>query len=104
MCETAAMNGFTTGRLFEPRTKYINDKVYDESLVVFGEKKPAWIGINAKGGPWVYTSSGTQLEFENWHPSQPNNDAHDCVYSVSQNGKWADLPCNHKFFFICEFV
>ena len=98
------MNGFTTGRLFEPHTKCFNGKVYDESLVVFGEKKHAWIGINAKGGPWVYTSSGTQLEFENWDPGQPNDGAHGCVYWYDQTGKWYDYNCNHNCHFICEFV
>merc|ERR1712051_961167 len=103
-CGNAAMNGFTTGRLFEPHTKCFNGKVYDESLVVFGERKHAWIGINAKGGPWVYTSSGTQLEFENWLPGQPNDGAHGCVYWYDQTGKWYDYNCNHNCHFICEFV
>ena len=86
-CETAAKNGFKAGRLFEPKTQSLNDKVYSESIEVFGEKKWAWIGINAKGGSWVYTSSGIELEFQNWDPQnwglgQANNDAHDCVLLV----------------------
>ena len=83
-CETAAKNGFKAGRLFEPKTQSLNDKVYSESIEVFGEKKWAWIGISAKRGSWVYTSSGIELEFQNWDPQnwglgQANNDAHDCV-------------------------
>ena len=105
-CETAAMNGFTTGRLFEPKTQYFNDKVYNESLVVFGGEKTTWIGINAKGGPWGYTSSGFELKFESWYPGQPNTGAHDCVHiwSGHGNGKWGDTNCNNKLYFICEFV
>ena len=107
MCETAAMNGFATGRLFEPHTKYFNDKVCAESHAVFGEQKNAWIGINAIGEPWFYTNSGTELEFENWLPGQPNTDAHDCVNYVPDGypvGTWADWDCNEQKFFICEFV
>ena len=105
MCETAAMNGFTTGRLFEPKTLSFNDKVYAESIDVFGGKKHAWIGINKKRGPWVYTSSGTKLEFENWHPGRPTKQkAYDCVFSHNGNGKWVDYDCNSKHYFICEFV
>ena len=33
-CETAAKNGFKTGRLFEPKTQSFNDKVYAQSIVV----------------------------------------------------------------------
>ena len=105
------MNKFTTGRLLEPRTQSFNDKVYAESLVVykhFKGKEDAWIGINGKGGPWVYTSSATKLVFENWQKGEPNsvhgkNGAH-CVHFWKKGGKWADFPCNAKKFFICEFV
>ena len=105
------MNKFTTGRLLEPKTKSFNDKVYAESLVVFKHFKrrgEAWIGINGKGGPWVYTSSKTKLVFENWQKGEPNsvhgvNGGH-CVHFWKKGGKWADFPCNAKKFFICEFV
>ena len=106
------MNKFTTGRLLEPKTKSFNDKDFAESLVVFKHfkgKEDAWIGINGKGGPWVYTSSASKLAFENWATGEPNNGAHDCVHFWTQKegkffGKWADYPCNAKKFFICEFV
>ena len=106
-CETAARNGFKAGRLFEPKTKSLNDKVYSESIVVFGEKKWAWIGINTKGGPWVYTSSGIGLEFQNWDPQnwglgQANNDAHDCILLALWY--WYDEHCDDKHRFICEFA
>jgi len=106
-CETAAMNGFTTGRLFEPKTQSFNDKVFEEAIDVFGGLKETWIGINAKGGPWVYTSNKGELGLVNWNPGQPNSNAHDCAYwgiSVFGPGKWGDDHCNVNFFFICEFV
>ena len=103
------MNKFTTGRLLEPKTQSFNDKVYAESLVVFKHFKrrgEAWIGINGKGGPWVYTSSGNEFDFENWNAGQPNVDGHDCVYWgwENTNGEWSDHDCNENKFFICEFV
>ena len=103
-CETAEMNGFTTRRLFEPKTQYFNDKVQAESVVVFGGKKPVWIGINAKGGPWVYTSSGTEMEFQNWYPGQPSgNAAYECVLAYITNGQWHNSACHTTRYFVCEF-
>ena len=55
------MNGYTSGRLFEPHTLSFNDKVYAESVVVFGGNKQSWLGVNDKGGSWVYASSGTDI-------------------------------------------
>ena len=103
------MNGYKSGRLFEPHTLSFNNKVYAESIVAFGGEKSAWIGINGKGGSWVYTSSGTELVLENWW-STFTNPGHDCVYWVSPNkqintnGKWVNaVDCNYKLRFICDF-
>ena len=83
------LENFTTriaiikGRLFEPKTQSFNEKVHAESVVVFGENyleqrgkqlawhHSAWIGINRKGGSWVYSNSGTELEFQNWRSGKP---------------------------------
>ena len=92
-CETATMNGFKTGRLFEPKTQSFNDKVHAKSKVVFG-KKNTWIGINPKGGVWVYTSSGTELEFQNWRPHYPAH-GFECVsLYYNSNGQWIDNRCS----------
>ena len=86
------------------------DKVFAESLDVFGWKHPAaWIGINVrKGPPWVYTSSGNELVFENWYPYEPTDKAlRYCIYWNKINGrvgKWLDTDCNEKLHFVCEFV
>ena len=101
------MNGYTSGRLFEPKSLSFNDKVYAESIVAFGGTPYIWFGINAKGGPWVYTESGTALEFENWYPGQPDG-TEDCGIIIAQfnnhYGKWFDSGCHNKLSFICEFV
>jgi hypothetical protein len=45
-CESAAKNGYKTGRLFEPKTQSYNDKVHAKSPRATFD----WIGIIAKGG------------------------------------------------------
>ena len=112
-CETADMNGFTTGRLVEPKTQSFYDKVHAKAKVIFRKSYPRnngwfWIGINAIRGPWVYTSSQTKLVFENWAKGQPccKVRAHNCASFTSileTQGGWYDKPCNSKFHFICEF-
>ena len=83
-CENAAKNGFKVGRLFEPKTKSIIDKVYADSILINRHKnkmitksgrkttygRQDWIGINAESGPWAYTSSTSKLEFQNWAPGK----------------------------------
>ena len=105
-CETAALNGFTAGRLFEPKTQSFNDKVYAESIVVFRGSPRPWIGINRKQGSWFFTGSGTELEFQNWYPGQPTTRDRppysNCVLWYG-NGKWYDVLCDHYNPFICEF-
>ena len=61
------------GRLVEPRSNSYNNKVFGASLSAFGGENQAWIGINARAGVWVYTSSGDNLGnlgFENWYPGK----------------------------------
>ena len=99
----------------EPKTQSFNDKVYAETNIVFGQRKPTWIGISAKGGshdpqPWVYTSSGTEIVFENWHSRRGSKIRTKlCAFLMSRGvGKWSTRVCNIKkkfeLPFICEFV
>ena len=113
------MNGFKTGRLVEPKTKSFNDKVYAETNIVFRlQRKHFWIGIRTKRGSWVYTSSGTEIVFENWQGRsghnilpKPKPKPKLCAYLISRSnpvGEWATRLCNIKkrfaLPFICEFV
>ena len=92
----------------EPKTQSFNDKVYAETNIVFGQRKPTWIGISAKGGshdpqPWVYTSSGTEIVFKNWHNTLKKR-LRECGYLPSRGkGKWATFICHSTMGFICEF-
>ena len=114
-CETAALNGFKTGRLFEPKTQFLADKVYAKSKSIFKlianhHLVLAWIGIKEIGGSWVYASSGTEIAFKNWHHTHERRRPNYCVYSrlvystSSDKGKWGSLGCKTKMSFICEFV
>ena len=101
------MNGFKTGRLVEPKTQSFNDKVYAESKVSFGYWS-FWLGIKAKKGAWVYTSSGSKISFENWfkfEKSKKQKVASDYCAKASTGGKWTKNRCSTYFVhFICEFV
>ena len=105
------MNGFTTGRLVEPKTQSFYNKVRAKAKVIYRKSYPKksqwiWIGINGIRGPWVYTSSQTKLAFENWGKGQPKSRVHklntkSCVSFFY--GGWYNQPCASKFHFICEF-
>ena len=66
------------------------------------------MGIEAKKGAWVYTSSGSKISFENWFKFVKSKKAKsgDCA-NASTGGKWNKGRCNgnHRFVhFICEFA
>mgnify|MGYP002046479932 CR=1 FL=1 len=127
-CENGAKNGFKAGRLYEPKSQSFNDKVNAKLL------SQTWIGITlVKQGPrknrrqntskyrsdeFVYTSSRTKLEFQNWNhefgePHKSNckgicSSWSWCVVSLNAGIggelKWAMLNCNVPKSYICEFV
>ena len=101
------MNGFKTGRLVDPKTQSFNENVYAESRVSFRFSE-FWLGIKAKGGAWVYTSSGTKIGFENWskYAEFEKSKKQSCAQS-STDGNWITTRCYGKYslrHFICEFV
>ena len=112
------MNGFTTGRLLEPKTLSFLDKVYFESRIVFGKQLDTRMGIvrinstssSYQGNKWVYASSGGDLEFQNWYSGKPNQDyvGVDCALLHSNKWKnhqsWFQTPCYAPNAVICEFI
>ena len=105
-CETAAINGFMTGRLFEPKKLSFYNFVYNhEANRLTTIPRNTWTGINVKGGSGVYTSSGTEVDFDNWYHDPSSFGADDCaIGNNGVKGKWAKIGCNYKAYFICEFV
>ena len=107
------MNGFTTGRLLEPKSLSFLDKVYFESKIVFGKELDTWMGIvkinstSYQGNKWVYASSGDDVEFHNWWSGKPRYDG-ECALLSSNPWKnhqsWFDRGCHGKQAFICEFI
>ncbi|XP_063404339.1 perlucin-like [Mytilus trossulus] len=56
-------------------------------------------------GVWVWASTGKQLSYTNWYPTEPNNQngKENCleIKSHRANG-WNDIDCSHELNFICE--
>ena len=128
------MNGFTTGRLLEPKSKSFLDKVFYESELVFGYKGlteglrtqrksnkhylkadtlMGIIRINSttyQGNKWVYASSRDDLEFQNWYSGKPRYSFSGATCALlhvnpwKNHQSWFDTLCSQKHYFICEFV
>jgi hypothetical protein len=72
-----------------------------------GERE-VWIGIDDMAREGVYTwVSGTEVEFTNWAPNQPNNGAggrdQDCCRMLG-DGTWNDTDCGLAFGAICRVL
>jgi hypothetical protein len=74
----------------------------------FGTMGLAWTGLRDvnKDGKWVWETSGTPLDYSNWHSGEPsgNEFCTEIVYGSDWNGDWNDLPCDIKRVSICELT
>ncbi|XP_069066163.1 C-type lectin-like [Pleurodeles waltl] len=65
----------------------------------------AWLGgiYLQQGKSYVWTD-GTNFNYQNWAPGEPNNyyGKESCM-EMFRNGKWNDLPCHSRQAFICEY-
>ena len=102
-----------TGRLFEPKKLSFYNFVYNHEANrnpettngILTNAQYTWTGINVKGGSGVYTSSGTEVDFDNWKSDPSSFGADDCALGNKwHDGKWTNSDCNYKASFICEFI
>ena len=103
-CKNQTVNG-NKGRLFEPRTSATNDMVFFYFNSVHGNQN-IFIGIDDinQTNKWVYSASGDNAIFTNWHPSQPNDNSAHCVHFWNAHPKlWGDIGCSVNLESICEF-
>ena len=103
-CNNHIVNG-VKGRLFEPRTLATNDLVFSNFTSVHGNQN-IFIGIDDinQTNKWVYSASGDNATFTNWHPSQPNDNLAHCVHFWDAHPKlWGDIGCSVNLASICEF-
>ena len=108
-CKTKfnGMNG--TGKLFEPKTLDVNEKVHKIAVSDFAENW-YWVGVNdiQSDGTWVYTSNGSPIPFNlPWLSSLffgSRGTSKNCILfnEPSSIGKWGDYSCTTEYYSICE--
>eukprot|EP01083_Nonionella_stella_P081001 222860_1 len=65
-------------------------------------KRSCWIGLQRPFETWA---DGEDTEgFENWAPGEPNNAGfyENCAELYGGNGKWNDMGCMAKRYFLCD--
>ncbi|XP_062571576.1 collectin-12-like [Saccostrea cucullata] len=47
-----------------------------------------------------WQADNSEFSYHNWHDDDPSGDG-PCVF-LAKDGKWADYPCKHERFYVCE--
>ncbi|XP_035375889.1 lactose-binding lectin l-2-like [Electrophorus electricus] len=67
-------------------------------------ENPTWIGLSdcQEATKWIW-SDGTELNYVNWNPSEPNHLNNECCVHTnwSDQKKWNDIPCTINYPFVC---
>ena len=107
------------GKLFEPTNIFINEKVHEMAMEVFGTLPVhgewlqlghrLWIGLNDQvlEGNFRYDQSKTPLSINAWLPAEPSDNGgnEDCVeFGQPKKPLWNDNDCSVEQLSICEFV
>ena len=95
------------GRLFQPLSVEINDKV----LIASREVVSGWFYIGVKrnetaGSDFKFVSSGVTVPYAiSWQSTPSTSDStHQCVYALSKRLTWINRNCNLNQYSICESV
>ena len=94
------------GKMFEPKTLAINEKIHKIAVDDF-QNNYYWVGVNdiQSEGTWVYTSDGSPIKFNHpWLSSSYFSTGNKCVLLNDYNkiGKWGAYSCTNAFYSICE--
>ena len=107
------------GKLAEPKTKAISDRLYEESVNMFGGASSfnindgnggngIWIGVTdiEVDGTFKYDSDGTLLSFtSSWSVNQPTvSTSTNCAQFFNKGEKWVVYTCAQSCFSICEML
>ena len=97
-----------SGILFEPRDVNTN-KLVNTAAATLTSSAFHWFGINdfSIQGQYVYASDGQDVVNVMWHPGQPNDANHRCVYgyfstSAGSFGNLVDNACDLELYSICQ--
>jgi len=63
-------------------------------------QKKVWKWLSGPHSGREWTVSDTWI-YQNWYPGQPNEDV-DCL--LMYIGKWYDVTCTDKYYFVCIFT
>jgi len=104
------------GKLFEPKNKYMNDKVIQVAREIVTTSNRFWLGIVDVNSTneWAFHSNGNLVSWTNWDidggDGQPNNghgccNGEECVASWNPSDfEWHDNWCTYPLPSICEFT
>jgi hypothetical protein len=105
---------FSGGKIFEPLTKSINDRVYGEFKQITGKEGWVWVGVTDEANEGVFRYAGSGVPVSNhmtptWTiSSEPDGGrSENCVmvYTVPTHSyfkKWKSYTCTYKIKSVCE--
>ena len=93
------------GKLFEPATAELNDKIWTKAKEIFGYGYMVWLGVSMDENRYpVYDSTGENVSFTNrWNYGQPASLVRNqnCV-NFYQSNFWSTEICSINILSICE--
>ena len=72
---------------------------------LFSGVTSAWIGGKLQNGNWIWTTSGKEISYTDWHNGQPYNggpDAGILLRTDMSPGHWDDKDPTQNHAFVCE--
>ena len=95
------------GKLFEPTSQYMNERIAKEAIEVIGSGRK-WTGVHDRQveGTFAYASNGLSLAFTPvWATNNPSNSGptgENCIECSGTCKKWNDNSCAAQLMSVCE--